>query len=355
MSMNSSYYRGQLDRKNKAYADAQRKVGDFRKKEADKRGKATKERLAAEKAGSTSTRQSKLRAAQRYEDDANKAARDASTWSATAAKLSGEAADLSSKLAKAEQSERVAADKARQREQEQAQRRAAASQRQIESRLSTTEGDVRTVLKQLRDPKPEKLRVLLLAASSAGDLRVGREQQRIRAAVQSATHRDLVDLDVHPAATAEVFLDALTRFRPHIVHFSGHSTQDLISFEMDEDGFHKSAIVSAGAFARAIAAVDDKPLLVLLNSCHSAAQTEKLVDTVPFAIGMSDSIGDVDAITYAARFYAAVADGQSVQGAHLLSQAAIEMNGLLGHQLPTLSWTADVDPSTTKLVTPPPA
>ncbi|MFF2217427.1 hypothetical protein [Streptomyces antibioticus] len=33
----------------------------------------------------------------------------------------------------------------------------------------------------------------------------------------------------------------------------------------------------------------------------------KLVDTVPFAIGMSDSIGDIDAITYAARFYASVA------------------------------------------------
>ncbi|MEV7152729.1 hypothetical protein AB0O05_40245 [Streptomyces sp. NPDC093084] len=353
--MNSSYYRSQLDRKNKAYADAQTKVGDFRKKEADKRGRAAKERLAAEKASSASTRQSKLRAAQRYEDDANKAARDAGTWSATAAKLSKETADLSSKLAKAEQSERAAADKARQREQEQVQRRAVASQRHFESRLSTAEGDVRTVLKQLRAPKPEKLRVLLLAASSEGDLRVGREQQRIRAAVQSATHRDLVELDVHPAATADVFLDALTRFRPHVVHFSGHSTQDLISFEWNEDGFHESAIVSAGAFARAIAAVDDKPLLVLLNSCHSAAQTGKLVDIVPFAIGMSDTIGDVDALTYAARFYASIAEGQSVQGAHLLSQAAIEMNGLLDHELPTLACAADVDPSTTKLVTPPPA
>ncbi|GAA5206173.1 hypothetical protein GCM10023323_16460 [Streptomyces thinghirensis] len=119
----------------------------------------------------------------------------------------------------------------------------------------------------------------------AGDQRIGQEQQRIRAALQSATHRDLVELDVHPAATANVFLDALTRFRPRVVHFSGHSTQGLIAFEKGEDGFHEKAFVSAGAFARAITAVDDKPLLVLLNSCHSAAQTGKLVDTVPFAIG----------------------------------------------------------------------
>ncbi|MGR6998900.1 hypothetical protein ACU686_13375 [Yinghuangia aomiensis] len=74
------------------------------------------------------------------------------------------------------------------------------------------------MLKELRAPKPEKLRVLLLGAASDGDLRTGREQQRIRAAVQAATHRDLVELDVHPAATADVFLDGLTRFRPHVVH-----------------------------------------------------------------------------------------------------------------------------------------
>ncbi len=342
-SMNASYYRSQLERKNKARADAEKKVGEFRKKEADKRGKATKERAAAAKARSQGTINSKLRAAERYENEANKASQDASTWSARVGKLSKETADLSAKLAKAQQAERAAAEKARQREQQ-----------KIESRLSTTEGEVRTVLRELRAPKPEKLRVLLLAAASAGDLRVGQEQQRIRAAVQSATHRDLVELDVHPAATANVFLDALTRFRPHVVHFSGHSTQDLIAFEKGEDGFHEGAIVSAGAFARAIAAVDDKPLLVLLNSCHSAAQTGKLVGAVPFAIGMSDTIGDVDAITYAARFYAAVADGQSVQAAHLLSRAAIEMNGLLDHDLPTLTCAADVDPSATKLVTPPP-
>ncbi|MCC9738515.1 hypothetical protein [Streptomyces sp. MNU89] len=352
--MNASYYRSQLDRKNKARADAEKKIGEFRKKEADMSAKATKERAAAAKASSQATINSKLRAAERHENEANKASKDASTWSAKAGKLSKETADLSAKLAKAEQAERAAAEKARQREQQKAARRATAEQQKIKSRLSTTEGEVRTVLRELRAPKPEKLRVLLLAAASDGDLRVGREQQRIRTAVQSATHRDLVELDVHPAATANVFLDALTRFRPHIVHFSGHSTQDLIAFEKDEDGFHEGAIVGAGAFARAIAAVDDKPLLVLLNSCYSAAQTGKLVDIVPFAIGMSDTIGDTDAITYAARFYAAVADGQSVQAAHLLSLSAIELNGLLDHDLPTLASAADVDPSTTKLVTPPP-
>ncbi|GAA1927713.1 CHAT domain-containing protein [Streptomyces sodiiphilus] len=352
--MDAKYYRSQLDRKNRARADAEKRVGEFRKKEADKRAKTTKERSAAAKASSQSTARSKLRAAERSENEANKAGREASKWSAKVGTLSKEAGALSVKLAQAEQAERAAEEKARRREQQKTERRATAERKKIENRLAAAENEVRTVLKELRAPRPEKLRVLLLAANSAGDLRVGEEQQRIRGAVQSATHRDLVELDVHTAATAEIFLDALTRFRPHVVHFSGHSSKDLIAFEKGEDGFHDSAIISAGAFARAIAAVDDEPLLVLLNSCHSAPQAEKLVDTVPFAIGMSEAIGDLDAITYAARFYATVADGQSVQAAHLLSRAAIEMNGLLGRDLPILAYAANVDPSATKLVTPPP-
>ncbi|MGW2802425.1 hypothetical protein [Streptomyces sp. NPDC001269] len=49
---------------------------------------------------------------------------------------------------------------------------------------------------------------------------------------------------------------------------------------------------------------------------HSAAEIIGLVTTVSIVIGMSASMGDVDAITYAARFYAAITDDQSVQAAH---------------------------------------
>jgi len=58
-------------------------------------------------------------------------------------------------------------------------------------------------------------------------------------------------------------------------------------------------------------------LLIVLNSCDSAAQAKRLVDLVaPLTIGMADAIEDVDAINYSAQFYAAVANGQSVHSAH---------------------------------------
>ncbi|MEU0953529.1 hypothetical protein ABZ353_14490 [Streptomyces niveus] len=351
--MSASLYRGQLGRKRKARTDAEKKAGVLRVKESGKRSDAAKAREAAGKSKNAATIKSKQMAAARYETAANAAAREASTLESKAARYGSEMAALEVKLATAERTEREAADKTRQREQRQTERRATAEQLRIENRLSTAEEQVSTVLKELRAPKPEKLRVLMLGAASAGDLRVGREQERIRAAVERATHRDLVELDVHPAATADILLDGLTRFRPHVVHFSGHSTEDLIVFEKDIDQRHKGAIVTAVAFASAVAAVDEPPLLVLLNSCHSAAQTKNLTDSVPFAIGMSDTIGDLDAIAYAARFYAAVADGQSLQGAHLIGKAAVALAGLPDHDLPTLDWASNVDPQTTRLVTPP--
>jgi hypothetical protein len=70
-------------------------------------------------------------------------------------------------------------------------------------------------------------------------------------------------------------MDGLTRFRPHIVHFSGHGNEQLVAFEQDVDARHAThALVTATAFAQALSATDDPPLLVLLNSCDSAAQID---------------------------------------------------------------------------------
>jgi hypothetical protein len=212
---------------------------------------------------------------------------------------------------------------------------------------------VNEALRHLPDPKPEKLRVLILGAASEGDLRVGREQKRIRVAVESALHRDQIEMDVRPAATTSDLLDGITKFRPHVVHFSGHSSEDLIVFEDDQDDPHEGVIVTSHAFASAIQATDDPPLLVLLNACKSAAQIDNLVaQIVPFAIGMADSIEDGDAISYAAQFYAAVANGQSIKSSHLSGQAALELAGLEGSDLPTLAWAQGVDPAATILVKP---
>lgn len=354
--MSANQYRGQLDRKRQQRIDADKKAGEYRSKESKKRTEADKARQAATKTKSASTAQSKRNEASRRDDEAATAGKEASRWQKRASDYLKEEVALSSKLSRAEQTESDAAERKRKREQQQAERKAAAKQSTLESRITLTETAVDHAIRQLHKAKPEKLRVLLLGASSEGDLRVAREQKRIRAAVESSLHRDLIEIDVRPAATSSDLLDGITKFRPHIVHFSGHSNENLIVFEDDRDDLHEGIAVTAHAFASAIVATDDPPVLVLLNACKSAAQISDLVSTVvPFAIGMADSIDDGDAINYAAQFYAAVANGQSIRSSHLSGRAALELAGLDGADLPVLAWAKDVDPGTTVLVIPIPS
>lgn len=351
--MTADSFRRELERKRKQRADAERKAGDYRAKEATKRSAAAKSRTSAQKSRTSTTSASRLREADRYEREAATAAKEAGSWQTKAAKYAKEEIALQARVTKAEQSEAAAVERRRQREETQAVRRRVADEASIRQRLAAAESMVSGALRALRPPEQERLRILILGAAPEGDLRVGREQKRIRAAVQAALHRDLVELDVRPAATTGDLLDGITGFRPHIVHFSGHSNDRLVVFEDEIDQHHEGVIVTAQAFANAVAATDAPPLLVLLNSCGSAAQIRALVENVaPFAIGMSDEIDDADAITYATQFYAAVANGQSVLTAHLSAVAALELAGLAGAALPTMDHADDVDPATTILVRP---
>lgn len=351
--MSASQYRRQLESKRKQRIEAEKKVGKYRTTESDHRTKAAKARQAAAKTKSASTAKQKLREAERHEKQAETAGKDAANWQTKASRYMNDEATLAAKLARAEQSEADAVERRRKRDEQRTERSVAAQRAALESRIAGAESAVDHVLRQLREPKPEKLRVLILGASSEGDLRVGREQKRIRTAVESALHRDQIELDVRPAASTADLLDGITKFRPHVVHFSGHSNEDLILFEDEKDDPHDGVVVTARAFATAIQGTDDPPLLVLLNSCKSAAQIDNLVAQVaPFAIGMADNIDDGDAINYAAQFYAAVANGQSIQASHLSGQAALELAGLDGAELPTLAWAEDVDPAATILVQP---
>lgn len=214
--MSSDQYRRELQRKRDSQAAAERKASEARRKEAAKRIEATKARASAERASSDSSRRSRLRDVERHEKAANEAGKDVGHWQAKAAGYSKEIATLQARLTKAEQDESKVAERKARDDAAAARRRTDNEHQRVLRRLSETEAQV-TALRELRDPKVERLRILMLAASSEGDLRVGREQSRIRAAVEGATHRDLVEFEAKASATSADLLDGLTKFRPHVV------------------------------------------------------------------------------------------------------------------------------------------
>lgn len=146
-------------------------------------------------------------------------------------------------------------------------------------------------------------------------------------------------------------MNGLTQGTPHVVHFSGHGNEDVIVFEEDVDAHNDGRAMSGRLLGRALQAVDETPLLVVLNACKTAEQARRLTEGIAaFAIGHSDSIGDSDAINYAARFYASIADGQSIGASHDLAKTALEMMGLPDHDLPQLYAAVGYNPYEARLV-----
>ncbi|MET8147615.1 CHAT domain-containing protein [Actinoplanes sp. NPDC049668] len=192
---------------------------------------------------------------------------------------------------------------------------------------------------------PEALRILYLTAAPKSDLRMDVEVREVGTAIRAATHRDMVAFEMMPAATGTDLLDGLTRFRPHVVHFSGHANETALSFDSGDTGAGFGTPMKAATFVRAIEAVDQRPRLVLLNACKSAAQLTALTSAVSAAIGMNDSIRDDAAIRFAARFYAAIAEGQSLLSALKLGQVELDVRGIAGADLPTLETAQGIDPA----------
>jgi chemotaxis protein histidine kinase CheA len=361
----------------KKRTDAERRMADARGKQAKKDGEAASYRQKAASTSSASMMKQHLRSAETAEKAALAEGRKVADESKRSADFSRQEAALNKDLATALKSEaakekrdrdqREAAEKRRreaeQRErQRQARAEALAHQREIHAERARTqalvtaaEDRLTAAMDRIRPPQVERLRILYLTASSRGDLRVDEEMRRVKAAVQAATHRDLVSIEHKPAATTSDLLDGLTRFKPHVVHFSGHAGEDVLVFDTGSDAHGPGQRVTAEAFARAMSAVDQPPTLVVLNACKSEAQIRGLLDAVPLAIGMADSVGDRDAMAFAARFYSAVAEGQSVESSWRLARVQMELDGLPDADLPMLDTQAGVDPALVHLVIAPDA
>jgi len=348
--------------------DAEHKAADAGTAQARKAQEAADRRASAARTSSATSARSYLRQAEQAEQAALDHGKKAAGHSRRSADLLKTETALGKDLASALGAQARDDDRARDRAARQdkaARDRAVRDERAARERLAAdqaalsrslvrdAEQRVRAEIAAVRPPAARPLKILYLTAAARGDLLVEEEIRRVRNGVRAATHRDLVQIEHLPAATPGDLLDGLARVTPDVVHFSGHAAEGLVELAAGSDTSGPGLAVAAGAFARAVGAVDPPPVLVVLNACRSAAQLAGLVGHVPLAIGMADTVGDRDAIAFAARFYAAVAEGQPIQAALDLARAQMEIDGLPDHELPVLAARAGVDPSAVRLVIPP--
>lgn len=207
---------------------AEKKMGEYRVLESRKREEADKAGVAAEKTSSASRRKSKQAEQARRLAEAQSAARKAADWQKKIMFFSRQEADVARKLERARSVELKKNRDREKREHDRRIERLGQEQSLISLRLDGTERNVESIMRIFPEPEREKLRVLVLSANPFGDLRVEREQKKIKEAVQWAAHRDWIEIEIKPAATLKGLFDGLASFSPHIVHFSGHSNVSQI-------------------------------------------------------------------------------------------------------------------------------
>lgn len=287
-------------------ATLRKELSEHQADEARALEEALRQMMAAGKATSPEARDACTHAAQQARQRAADAARNASDIGERIACNEKLQENTLSRLRSAERAGQLAVAP----EEEQSRREQTEQVRRLEQLASLP--DIRFV--PVRPPAHEKLRVLYLTTDPYLDLATELEVRQVQQALQGAKYRDRVDVQLRPATTFPDLIAGLNAVRPHVVHFSG-SAGGTIRFDDEDDLVHGSDIVDFISLARALAATDWPPELLVLNECASLAGVAMVLPAVPVIIGVSDSILDTAAIVFSQQLYAAIANGQSVGAA----------------------------------------
>lgn len=343
-----STYRRDVARLREKEAGLRKELSRYQSDEAKALEDARKQLISAERATSPASRNSYASAAERARKKAVEAGRKISDVTHKIAQNAKDQASKMNSLQSAERAELIAAE----RDDERRRRKELEHARQL-NRLAVVP-EIRYV--HVRQPEPEKLRVLYLTANPDLDLMTEAEVRQVQQALRGAKYRERVEVQLRPAATFQDLLDGLNDVCPHIVHFSGHSGREAIQFDHGSLTTDRGQVVNFLLLVEALSATDKPPDLLVLNSCNSLEGVSIVLPAVPVIIGMSDAVPDTAAIVFSQQFYAAIAGGQSVGSA--LRQGKVKIKAVIleddAGELPSFVARDDVDIDSLVLVKPSP-
>jgi hypothetical protein len=194
-------------------------------------------------------------------------------------------------------------------------------------------------------PQPQKkITILFLAANpkDSNPLRLGEEVRNIEEQLRLSQHRETFNLEQQWAVRTTDILAAMRRYKPDIVHFSGHGSADGSLIFEDAAGAAKEVSAEAlGQMFRVLKGVR----CVVMNACWSNVHAGEIAKSVDCVIGMARSVSDTAAIGFAAGFYGSLGDGMSVGEAFDLGKVQIMLDGGDEQKTPKLKVRSGVDPA----------
>lgn len=174
----------------------------------------------------------------------------------------------------------------------------------------------------------EKIRILFLSAnpSATGRIGVDKEARRIEEMLEKSLRRDDFELIKWLALMADDLPHLLMKYKPHIVHFSGHGNyaKELIV----EGAGGRSKRIKTPALVEVFRVHRGDIRVIVLNACLTWEAAQSLAEVVDYSVGIKRAIGDTAAINFAGAFYLALSNGSSVPEAFDSARSLLKLKNV---------------------------
>ncbi len=165
-------------------------------------------------------------------------------------------------------------------------------------------------------------------------LMLDEEARTIREKIRGSTYDKYMELIPLTAARADDLLEFLSKYKPPIVHFSGHGSKAGELYFMDQNREMKP--VNKSALVRVFKSFKKDVRVIFLNACFSNDQAKAIAGTIDFVVGMRSEVGDDSAIAFSGAFYRAIGYGYTIKEAFDQGLASISLEGLPDENVPKL-------------------
>jgi hypothetical protein len=182
----------------------------------------------------------------------------------------------------------------------------------------------------------KKTRILFITANPTdkATLKIDEELRQIKMRIRSAEFRESFEIESATAVRPNELLGLLNQHKPHIVHFSGHGSDQGEILLVDDAG--KTMPVSPDVLAKVFSTVRDNVKMVVLNACYSDVQAKAINQVIDYVVGMSDEIGDKAAIGFASALYGALGYNRTIQNAFDQAIAGLLIEDIRDEFIPKL-------------------
>ena len=181
-----------------------------------------------------------------------------------------------------------------------------------------------------------KIQILFLAANpkNTSKLKLEEEVRAIDHALRDAEYRNRFNFETQLAVRLDNLQGYLLRYKPNIVHFSGHGS--IAGEIIIEDNTGQGHPISSDALSQLFGVFRDTVRCVVLNACYTDEQAEAIAKQIDCVIGMTKAIGDDAAVGFASSFYQAIGFGRNIKDAFILGCNQINIANLNDQDVPQL-------------------